>query len=286
MKKIQGVTLVALVVTIVILLILAGVTMSFITNDGIITKAQEATKTSNLASIKEQISLDILAAQMEKEGLTKEKLNEIVVKYGQMQEDGDKIVTEYGEISLKDILEGNDKIPEDNKDKITELEKRIQELEGTIGSLNAQLTEEKSSKQRLETEIADLEQELENKQTEADNLNTQLASKNEELEKKNEKIGQLENSVETLNNTIGTLNTQVADLTKKQSTGNATESQVLSGYTFSNSNNIGLSGTMPNRGTLNWSKNNALESLPAGYYLGGTIDSRPSYNAGMTNRST
>lgn len=97
MKKIQGVTLVALVVTIVILLILAGVTMSFITNDGIITKAQEATKASNLASIKEQISLDILASQMEKEGLTKEKLNEIVVKYGQMQEDGDKIVTEYGD---------------------------------------------------------------------------------------------------------------------------------------------------------------------------------------------
>lgn len=71
--------------------------MSFITNDGIITKAQEATKASNLASIKEQISLDILASQMEKEGLTKEKLNEIVVKYGQMQEDGDKIVTEYGD---------------------------------------------------------------------------------------------------------------------------------------------------------------------------------------------
>lgn len=183
-------------------------------------------------------------------------------------------------------IEGNDKIPEDNKDKITELEKRIQELEGTIGSLNAQLAEEKSSKQRLETEIADLEQELENKQTEADNLNTQLASKNEELEKKNEKIGQLENSVETLNNTIGTLNTQVADLTKKQSTGNATESQVLSGYTFSNSNNTGLSGTMPNRGALNWSKNNTLESLPAGYYSSGTIDSRPSYNAGMANRST
>ncbi len=35
-----------------------------------------------------------------------------------------------------------------------------------------------------------------------------------------------------------------------------------------------------NRGTLNWSGSNATYAVPAGYYSGGTLDSRPSYNAG------
>ena len=37
-----------------------------------------------------------------------------------------------------------------------------------------------------------------------------------------------------------------------------------------------------NRGTLNWSGSNTTYSVPAGYYSGGTLDSRPSYNAGVT----
>lgn len=35
-----------------------------------------------------------------------------------------------------------------------------------------------------------------------------------------------------------------------------------------------------NRGTLNWSGNNTTFAVPAGYYPGGTLDSRPSYNNG------
>lgn len=35
-----------------------------------------------------------------------------------------------------------------------------------------------------------------------------------------------------------------------------------------------------NRGTLNWSASNTTFAVPAGYYLGGTLDSRPSYNNG------
>ena len=37
-----------------------------------------------------------------------------------------------------------------------------------------------------------------------------------------------------------------------------------------------------NRGTLNWSGSNTTFAVPAGYYPGGTLDSRPSYNAGVT----
>ena len=39
---------------------------------------------------------------------------------------------------------------------------------------------------------------------------------------------------------------------------------------------------MVNRGTLNWSGNNTTASVSAGYYTGGTLDSRPSYNSGRS----
>ena len=39
---------------------------------------------------------------------------------------------------------------------------------------------------------------------------------------------------------------------------------------------------MPNRGNLNWSSSNTTKTVSAGYYSGGTLDSRPSYNNGRT----
>ena len=64
------------------------------------------------------------------------------------------------------------------------------------------------------------------------------------------------------------------------SPGTANTAQVLTGYTFSSANGTNLSGTMANRGNLNWSGSNTTYSVPAGYYSGGTLDSRPSYNNG------
>ena len=63
--------------------------------------------------------------------------------------------------------------------------------------------------------------------------------------------------------------------------GTANTAQVLTGYTFSSANGVNLIGTMANRGKLNWSKSNTTYSVPAGYYSGGTLDSRPSYNNGV-----
>ena len=37
-----------------------------------------------------------------------------------------------------------------------------------------------------------------------------------------------------------------------------------------------------NRGTLNWSGSNTTYVLSSGYYIGGTLDSRPSYNNGYS----
>ena len=66
-------------------------------------------------------------------------------------------------------------------------------------------------------------------------------------------------------------------------TGNAGTGDVLSGKTFYNADaKTKRSGTMENRGTLNWSEINTTESVDAGYYSDGTLDSRPSYNSGRT----
>ena len=54
-SKISGITLIALVVTIVVLLILAGITISLVfSENGIIAKAKEAAEKTNQAAINEQ----------------------------------------------------------------------------------------------------------------------------------------------------------------------------------------------------------------------------------------
>ena len=66
LKREKGITLVALVVTMVVLLILAGITINILFSDnGIIKKAQEAVNKTNQAQIEEQQGLQNLANQLE-----------------------------------------------------------------------------------------------------------------------------------------------------------------------------------------------------------------------------
>lgn len=60
-KKKQGITLIALVITIVILLILAAVSIYMLLGDnGLITKAQQASEQMQITSGKEEIDLQVL----------------------------------------------------------------------------------------------------------------------------------------------------------------------------------------------------------------------------------
>lgn len=68
--------------------------------------------------------------------------------------------------------------------------------------------------------------------------------------------------------------------------GTATAGKVLTGYTFTNGTDVNIPGTMPNKGSLNWSGSNTTKSVAAGYYSGGTLDSRPSYNNGYAAGKT
>ncbi len=335
-KEAKGITLISLVITIIILLILAGVTLSLTLGDnGIITQAQKAKEAGEIAAIKEDLQLAILDKELEKggTGLTQEELEEIAGNYGEMQEDGNTIKTEDGyEINIDEIYKpgggtGGDAATDEElaalQEKVEELEQTVEdltntktELEGTIEDLNGQLEQAQEDKTALQEQI-------ENLQGQVDSLNK---------------------TKEQLEATISDLNTQIAELKAKQSTGNATVAQVLQGATFSNSTSVGLTGEMPNRGAinqtlnaggsytipagyhngsgkitvnslasqtsanagagqilsgytawvngnkitgsmankgnLNWSGSNTTYSVPAGYYSGGTLDSRPSYNNG------
>ena len=66
--------------------------------------------------------------------------------------------------------------------------------------------------------------------------------------------------------------------------GNSGTAQVLSGYTFYNTALTKQTGTMANRGVLNWTPaGSTAYSVPAGYYSGGTLNSSGAYNAGYNS---
>lgn len=139
MKSIKGITLVSLVITIVVLIILSTIAISFaIGNNGIITRAKEAKKMQIIANAKEQIGIEITTAQTEtierNEQLEQTQIEDIISKYGTLQEDKDTIILKDNnyKISLKDIYNGeisNTGNYTENKAKIELLENQIKELE-------------------------------------------------------------------------------------------------------------------------------------------------------------
>ena len=76
----KGITLIALVITIIVLLILAAVSIATLTGDnGLLTKANDAKIETEIESMKEQIKTDILGKQAENEGnITDDSLTEIL----------------------------------------------------------------------------------------------------------------------------------------------------------------------------------------------------------------
>ena len=181
MKKEKGITLVALVITIVVLIILAGVAINLsLGENGIFNKAKEAKRMQLEAEYKEKIGTELLAAQVDaiarNEELEDAQVKDIISNYGELQEDGDtiKIKDSDIEVSLTEIYSGtttsNGSYTE-NKAKIAMLEKRAKELQEQldnlslsgdekdkkIAELNSKITELENQKTTLETKIATLE---------------------------------------------------------------------------------------------------------------------------------
>ena len=103
----KGITLIALVITIIVLLILAGVSIAMLTGEnGILSQAQEAKKATERASIIEQVRLDILEKQTVNGSgdITAGELEEILKKYFSNEEE-----------NLKDIIAGTTTDGEETK---------------------------------------------------------------------------------------------------------------------------------------------------------------------------
>lgn len=102
-KKEKGITLIALVVTIIILLILAGVTIATLTGDnGILTKANEAKKSTEIENEKEKIVIAVISTGYKNNSFTTNELEESLKKeflndYGVLSGDGDwDYIGKYG----------------------------------------------------------------------------------------------------------------------------------------------------------------------------------------------
>lgn len=100
MKKEKGITLVALVITIIILLILAGITISSLTESGLFDKAKQAAEEAKYADAKENLELELL--EIKTEVITKEKRDTMI-------SDCDKLKEKDGITSIEYIDEENNK---------------------------------------------------------------------------------------------------------------------------------------------------------------------------------
>ena len=88
----KGVTLVALVITIIVLLILAGISISMLTGEnGIIKKATESKEKTEKADIIEQIQIEIIAVQGNNlnSEISESELKEILESYGTLSGEED-----------------------------------------------------------------------------------------------------------------------------------------------------------------------------------------------------
>ena len=124
-KNLKGITLVALVITIVILLILAGISISVITQTGLFEKVIQAKENNRIASIEEQLNLwhinnevdsyednknfkdiDDFTSDLVNENLLSEKERQEILTTGQITLNEKNIVFEkYNYISSKEELE-------------------------------------------------------------------------------------------------------------------------------------------------------------------------------------
>ena len=150
--KNRGITLITLVITIILLIILAGISINITLKDnGIINRAKEVKRQMDKSSIIEQIKIEIIDKQIDKEEQTKEVLEEILEKYGEVQKDetGELIgvITNKGgyNILLKDILDVG---------QVKEPEKELEEKKIIAITLNKKaLTIEEGEKETLTVTI-------------------------------------------------------------------------------------------------------------------------------------
>ena len=233
-NKQNAITLIALVITIIVLLILTGIAISTtVGSNGIFTKAKEAKRLQVTAEAKEKIGAEILDAQVEaierNEELEQAQVEDIISKYGTLQDDKDTIILKDNgyTISLLDIYQGTTT----SSGSYTENKAKMDLLEGQVKRLQEQLDSMSQTGDEKDKTIAEL----------------------------TEKVIDTENELTELKGTLGKVT--------------ATESQILKDYTAYKDGKL-ITGTMTNyagqtvtASTVKQNGDNAEINIPsAGYY--------------------
>ena len=215
--KERGVTIMSLVITIIVLLILAGITIKLALDDnGIIKQSKLASEKYQNKALQEQFALN--QAEQEIDKVSNSSSSSGSSGGGNQSTGGNSTGGGSGSGSSE------------NTD---ELKKQIEDLQNEVDSLTAQIQQEKQEKEQLQQQVNDLKKQQ-------NETNSTISDLNNQIKDKDNKITDLTKEKESLESQINTLKS-------KQATGNATASQVLAGATFSTSAGVGLTGTMVNR---------------------------------------
>ena len=179
MKKEKGITLVTLVITIIILIILAGVSITTLVGDnGIITKAKQARENILYAGKEEQEQLNELFLELEQNGSYTE--DEEDAKKDEMIELLQKQVEELKQ-QVSELQQENESLEQENetmKQEIANLNTQIENLNGQISNLKEEIAEKDIEIADLQKEVALKQETINNLQGQLDSLNSQLAQTN------------------------------------------------------------------------------------------------------------
>ena len=179
MKKEKGITLVTLVITIIILIILAGVSITTLVGDnGIITKAKQARENIIYAGKEEQEQLNELFLELEQNGSYTE--DEEDAKKDEMIELLQKQVEELKQ-QVSELQQENESLEQENetmKQEIANLNTQIENLNGQISNLKEEIAEKDIEIADLQKEVALKQETINNLQGQLDSLNSQLAQTN------------------------------------------------------------------------------------------------------------
>lgn len=258
----KGITLVSLIITIVILLILAGISISMLIGDhGIIKRAQEAGRNYEEAAKYEEEQLAKLYQMIENPD-----------KY-----DPDEIIGETEKV-IKDLQEQIDKLEQEKEDKENEIKQKdetIADLNQIIEDLRKQIEDLENEKKELIANNNALQEEIASKAAQIDDLNKQIgelqntiSNLQEEIANKNNQIEELNRQIAQQQETIRNLQEQINNLNSILSQTNATANQILTGKKAYSGGKL-LTGTMPNRGAVKQTLNaGGSYTIPEGYHNG------------------
>ena len=167
----KGITLIALVITIIILILLAGVSIAILGGEnGLIEKTKEAGRKQKIAEVEERINLELMNAETDAilrgEQLEVAQRNDIASKYGEVN--GDILTTTDGgyEIDLKSLY--NKTLSESGS--YTAQKQLIEKLQNDLSTAESNLQAAQMSQSEAGAALAELQTNVNNGTVEANKM--------------------------------------------------------------------------------------------------------------------